>query len=99
MSTGALHFEPVTSLSTQAFIAAFDRFVSRRGMVTDLYSDNATNFVGANNEFKRIFSELQEEIGDELSKKFIRWHFTTPLAPHRTLLREWSQGNEAPLGS
>ena len=39
MSSKAVHLEAVTELSTPAFLAAFDRFVSRRGLPTDLYSD------------------------------------------------------------
>lgn len=42
------HVEVVTDLTTQAFLAALRRLVARRGLVTDLYSDNDTNFVGAN---------------------------------------------------
>lgn len=40
-----LHMEPVCDLTTKAFFAAFYRFLSRRGLPTDLHSDNATNFV------------------------------------------------------
>lgn len=82
MATGAMHFELVTSLSTAAFIQAFDRFVSRRGLCRDVYSDNGTCFQGANNEFVRILKSLEAEIGEKLAEKSIRWHFTTPLAPH-----------------
>lgn len=47
MATKAVH------LSTQAFLYAFDRFIARRGLCYDIYSDNGTNFVGASNELKR----------------------------------------------
>jgi hypothetical protein len=82
MSTGAVHFELVTSLSTAAFIDAFDRFVSRRGLCRDVYSDNGTCFQGANNEFVKILKSIEAEIGEKLAEKSIRWHFTTPMAPH-----------------
>lgn len=82
MATGAIHLEPVTSLSTAAFIATFDRFISRRGLARDIFSDNGTGFVGANNEFQRILKEIEADIGEHLKEKFIKWHFTTPLAPH-----------------
>jgi hypothetical protein len=82
MATGATHLEAVTSLSTAAFITAFDRFTSRRGLARDIFSDNGTNFVGANNELHRILKEIEREIGEKLQEKSIRWHFTTPLAPH-----------------
>ncbi|XP_065354899.1 uncharacterized protein LOC135949306 [Calliphora vicina] len=46
-ATKAIHLEPTTDLSTQAFMAAFARFFSRRGCPAAIYSDNGTNFVGA----------------------------------------------------
>ena len=82
MSTGAIHLEAVTTLSTSGFISAFDRFISRRGFSQEIYSDNGTQFVGADNEFKRILKELAPKIGEFLSEKRIKWVFTTPLAPH-----------------
>jgi Integrase zinc binding domain len=47
MATKAVHLEIVSDASTLAFIAALHRFVSRRGLCQNLYSDNGTNFVGA----------------------------------------------------
>ena len=44
MTTRAIHLEVVESLSTQCFIYAFRRFVSRRGMPNLTLSDNATQF-------------------------------------------------------
>lgn len=82
MSTGAIHLEAVTSLSTPAFITVFDRFISRRGLATDIYSDNGTQFVGADNEFAKILKEIEPAIGEFLKEKRVRWHFTTPVAPH-----------------
>lgn len=82
MATGAIHLEAVTALSSAAFIATFDRFVSRRGLPRDIFSDNGTGFVGANNDFQRILKEIEPQIGEFLQEKKIKWHFTTPLAPH-----------------
>lgn len=44
----AVHFEIVNDLTSAAFLAALKRFVSRRGKPFEIYSDNGTNFVGAN---------------------------------------------------
>ncbi|XP_043504903.1 uncharacterized protein LOC122525925 [Polistes fuscatus] len=45
-STKAVHLELVNDLTTEAFLAALRRFMARRGKCSDIYSDNATNFVG-----------------------------------------------------
>ncbi|XP_055680898.1 uncharacterized protein LOC129788680 [Lutzomyia longipalpis] len=47
MATKMIHLEAVTDLSTERFIAALRRFMSRRGICGTIYCDNATNFVGA----------------------------------------------------
>lgn len=69
MSTGAIHLEAVTSLSSAAFIATFERFISRRGLPSDIFSDNGTTFVGANSEFRRILQENEQSIGEFLKEK------------------------------
>ncbi|XP_025266779.1 uncharacterized protein LOC112638780 [Camponotus floridanus] len=47
LSTKAVHLEAVTDYTAEAFLAAFRRFVSRRGLCSDVFSDCGTNFVGA----------------------------------------------------
>lgn len=71
----ALHLELVSDLSSEAFIAAFRRFVARRGQCLHLYSDNGTNFVGAN----RQLIELSKKAAGALA---LQWHFNPPSAPH-----------------
>jgi len=44
----AVHLEVVTGISSEHYLLAFSRFTGRRGPVQHMYSDNGTNFVGAN---------------------------------------------------
>ena len=55
--TKAIHLEAVTGYGTDHFMAAFKRFMSRRGICRAVYSDCGTNFVGASKEIKLIFSK------------------------------------------
>ena len=62
---------------------ALRRFVARRGPSSDIYSDNGTNFVGANRELKQSLEEWNHsQIADFLSQKEIQWHFNPPSSPH-----------------
>lgn len=86
-STRAIHLELVSGLSSQDFIAAFRRFISRRGKCTDIYSDCGTNFVGANRELKQLLSQVQAPshrllLNQEFAIEGINWHFSPPSAPH-----------------
>ena len=65
-----------------AFIGTFDRFISRREFPTKIYSDNATSFEGACNEFKKLAKDLEKQIHEYYNDKNIKWHFITPQAPH-----------------
>ena len=58
-ATKAIHLAAASDLTTQAFMAAFAHFFSRRECPGDLYSDNGTNFVGAS---KLLIKDRQEFI-------------------------------------
>ena len=45
--TRAIHLELVPDMSTQSFLRAFKRFTARRGVPTQVISDNAKTFVSA----------------------------------------------------
>ena len=45
----------ISNLTSEVFIAALKRFIARRGLIDHLFSDNGTNFVGANRELKEFF--------------------------------------------
>ncbi|XP_055909654.1 uncharacterized protein LOC129944324 [Eupeodes corollae] len=62
MVTKAIHLEPVSNLTSSAFLAAFQRFTGRRGACSVLWSDNATNFVEAYAELKRNGEQWKDRL-------------------------------------
>ncbi|XP_071653077.1 uncharacterized protein [Temnothorax longispinosus] len=85
MSTRAVHLEVVSDLTTDAFLAAFRRFTSRRGLCEVLYSDRGTNFVGADKELRRFFKAAihdNPQWTNLLTTEGVRWKFNPPSAPH-----------------
>ena len=80
LSTKAIHLEIVTDLTSDAFLACFRRFSSRRGTPSNLYSDNATTFIGANTELKRFFQFETPKISTFLQRDGVQWHFIPPRA-------------------
>lgn len=86
LTVKAVHLELVTDLSTQAFLQAFQRFMSRRGKPNNVYSDNGSNFVGAHNKLQELGqilktekSDLVNQLGVDLG---IKWHFIAAYSPH-----------------
>lgn len=86
-ATRAIHLELVSDISTAQFMQALRRMIGRRGPVAELWSDNGTNFVGANNELARVYNKgiLTQTVSEEFR---IKWHFITPRAPHHGGLHE-----------
>ncbi|GFW48318.1 integrase catalytic domain-containing protein [Trichonephila clavipes] len=50
--TRAIHLEILSDLTSNAIIATLKRFMSRRGKCSKIFTDNATNFIGANSQLK-----------------------------------------------
>lgn len=84
MSTRALHLELVTDLTGSAVIAAMRRFLSRRGAIHKIMSDNGTNFLAASKEIKRLFtlSQKSSEVQNYMSTEGITWDFIPPYSPN-----------------
>lgn len=81
MTVKAVHLEVVSDLTTDAFLAALDRFVARRGIPTNIYSDCGTNYIGAARQLKTLFRDAQEQ-NRIVSHLQCTWHFNPPAAPH-----------------
>lgn len=66
-------------------MAAFNRFVSRRGPCKNLRSDCGTNLIGADAELRRLFSAASDEwapLAHLLAADGTNWQFNSPSAPH-----------------
>lgn len=77
-STRAVHIEAVEDLTANAFLAAFRRFISRRGKPSMVWSDNGTNFIGARKELAVYVTKVDGCLASE----GITWKFNPPAAPH-----------------
>lgn len=87
LTTKAIHIELVSCLSADSFLDAFKRFLSRRGPVSCIYSDNGTNFVGARAQLDKMYDFLSSKetrtlIQNELTNRRIVWKTIPPRAPH-----------------
>ncbi|XP_011687442.1 PREDICTED: uncharacterized protein LOC105449756 [Wasmannia auropunctata] len=87
LSTKAVHFELVPDLSAVSFLNAIKRLIARRGKCLNLYSDNSTTFVGANNQLLELKEFLakdttQSQLQEYLTGQFVNWKFIPPYSPH-----------------
>ncbi|XP_041673747.1 uncharacterized protein LOC121529817 [Drosophila eugracilis] len=90
-STKAIHLEPTSDLTTEKFLAAFARFVSRRGCPSQVQSDNGKTFVGAAALLSRdCLQSLKGAVTGAYSHQQLLWHFIPPGAPHMGAL--WEAG-------
>lgn len=80
--TKAIHLELVSELTSEAFLAALRRFISRRSKCSDIYSENASNFVGAEKIIRNYLKSSRDTIQTKLSMIDINWHFIPARAPH-----------------
>jgi len=69
--------------TTQGFLAAFDRFSARRGLPSTVYSDNGTNFKGAERELRDLHRRVlrDPDLQNRFASEEIAWQFIPPAAP------------------
>ncbi|XP_018376183.1 PREDICTED: uncharacterized protein LOC108769601 [Trachymyrmex cornetzi] len=80
----ALHLELVSDYISPTFIAAYQRFVSRRGLPTSMYSDNGTIFHGADRELSNAHAAAIRDpnFRNRLAYDGTAWYFLPPASPH-----------------
>ena len=78
-----MHIEIAPGLDTNAFLNALRRFIGRCSNPAHIYSNNDTNFVGAERVLRESLQDLdQHRINDYLSQHKINWHFNPPAGSH-----------------
>ncbi|GFU18969.1 integrase catalytic domain-containing protein [Trichonephila clavipes] len=85
LATKPIHLEAVTDLTTEAFIAALKRLCARRGRISTLMSDNATNFKGTAaelNPFIKLIFNKNETLANYFASEAIQWKFIPPRSPN-----------------
>lgn len=87
MATKAIHIELVSDLTTEMFLNALKRFISRRGKRNSILSDNGKNFLGASNALRQMDeflsqSEHQTKIINFAADHGISWKFIPPHCLH-----------------
>ena len=71
-------------LTTDSFILALRRFITRLGNFKHIRSDNGTNFKGAQKELQDSIAEINvPKVVSELVKKHVHfiWTFNPPSSP------------------
>ena len=79
LATRAIYIECVNCLEAAAFLCALSRFIARRGKPEKIYSDNRTNFRGAQEELQNAVTSLVGPTGSYAQNKGFIWPFYPPL--------------------
>ncbi|XP_029209924.2 uncharacterized protein LOC114973693 [Acropora millepora] len=92
-SSRMIHLELTGDLSTNEFFQAFIRMISRRGLCSTIWSDNAKTFKRADHEIQQLFTQGssvnkqlwdkidQEKLQANLTSKGIKWKFIVERSP------------------
>lgn len=81
-STKAIHLELVGDLTSNNYLQALRRFISRRGKPLNIYSDNGSTFVGACKELSDFLNRECDSIPESMAHDGIKTHFIPAYAPN-----------------
>ena len=72
----------VPKMDTSSCVMGIEWFAARRGHPHTIWSDNGTNFVGADKELALCFANLDpDKVVQTSASKGIKWKFNPPSAP------------------
>ena len=83
----AVHLDLVADMTTEAFLASLRRFSAIYGAPTHIWSDNGSNFTGANREIQQMYNQLQttasrQQLEYWAHTRNCQWTFSPSRAPH-----------------
>ena len=85
MTTRAVHIEIVSSMDTSSCVMGIERFIARRGTPSVIWSDNGTNFVGAEKELLNCFQSWKDKHPQSWRKRVLSGNLT-PRQPRITVV-------------
>ncbi|XP_063368840.1 uncharacterized protein LOC134657211 isoform X4 [Cydia amplana] len=82
----AIHLELVSDLTAETFLACLKRFISRRGMPTNIFCDNAKTFKGASNTLKDLYDlfsskDCRDSVNKYCSNNYITFNWIPSYSP------------------
>ena len=79
----AVHIEMAYDMTSDSFINCFRRFMGRRGKPKQIFSDNGSNFIGAERILRTALQELNHsQLESYFLQNEITWNFNPPTASH-----------------
>lgn len=78
----AVHLELVGDLSTEAFILALRRFISRKGKPREIWCDNGSNFVGAHRQLGTFVESNWTSVSEPFAEEGIKFKFSPAYSPN-----------------
>ena len=82
LTTRAVHLEIVPFLDTSSCVMGIERFIARRGTPSTIWSNNGTNFVGAEKELLACIKSWNGIAPTIFAHKGVTWKINPPGAPH-----------------
>ena len=79
----AIHLELVGDMSAEEFLLSLRRFIARRGIPRQIFSDNAKQFKTARTVLVRAWEDVvtDKEVSEFVAYQGIQWKFIIELAP------------------
>ncbi|XP_045762059.1 uncharacterized protein LOC123865222 [Maniola jurtina] len=86
LTTRAVHVEVAPDLTTESFLNALKRFLSRKGPIQRIWTDHGSNFVCAKSYLNEVYEFLNttydNAFKNELANNRISWTMIPPNGPH-----------------